>query len=391
MEKCISHLFELVSEYENLIVRITQSPKTEEPIDALKKEAIHIEGQISQGIENLRHQIHIDDRIPSEERENQLNAILNENGINLSQLKIRRRAAIDQVNKELAEMKVQESIEARQRLLGDATKDEIRRTINLKNQNTLAVATDATARLERTRNIIKAQVQESQQSIELMRESTQFLEGINDATSKVESAQNKASRSLARLRVSQNFDKYFLKFSIFVFICSVIFVVISNIRHNVIVDVFTYGYRKLKRKDDKTLTPTPTQQMPSLTPTPTHTQTQTETPKNAPTQEQTEQTEAHKDTEPSYELKHEQTEQTEAHKDTEPSDAATPLHATTEVVTQAEPSNEQIEAEPLDATTQEQMKTPTEADAKLQTERSSEEAETVETEPFEANELNKEL
>ena len=285
MEKCISHLLELVEEFEKILARITQSPKTEEPIDALKKEAIHIEGQISQGIENLRHEVRINDSIPTEERENQLNIILNENGINLSQLRIRRRAAVNEVNKALAEMKAQERIEARQRLLGESTKSEISRAINMKNQNSLALATDATARLERTRNIIRAQVQESQNSIELMRESTEFLEGINDATSKVESAQNKATRSLIRLRIAQNFDRYLLKFSIFIFICSVIFVIHSNLTHNVFVDIVKFGYRTLKKKTSAnqkatgttfTYTPTPTStieesKLYTIKPTPTST------------------------------------------------------------------------------------------------------------------------
>lgn len=251
MENCLNRILELSNEHEQLLNRITESVHTDEPLNLLKREAIRIEGAISSAIEELRLEIHSDDRISSSEREGKLTTLLKENGIDLDQMKIRRRAITNEVNQAMNEIRISKQKENREKLLGNDGKAEVKRILETKNKGALALATETTSKLERTRELIRLQVQESQNSIELMRESTEQLNDINDAINNVENKQRKASLALMKLRIAQNWDRYLLNFSIYVFALSVLFVILSNLTHNIVVDLIKIIYRSIKNRKNK--------------------------------------------------------------------------------------------------------------------------------------------
>lgn len=252
METHINRIIELSNEHEQILNKMSESAHTDVPLNLLKREAIRIEGLISSSIENLRFAIHNDDRISTEHREAKLISLLKENGIDLEQMKIRRRVIINEVNQAMTEIRLKEQKENREKLLGKDSKAEVKKILETKNKGAIALATETTSKLERTRELIRMQVQESQNSIELLKESTEQLNSINESLNNVENKQRKASLALIRLRVAQNWDRYLLNFSRIVFALAVIYVVYSNLTHNLIIDFAKIIYRKIKNRQIKT-------------------------------------------------------------------------------------------------------------------------------------------
>ena len=103
-----------------------------------------------------------------------------------------------------------------------------------KNINSATLATDITSRLERTRELISNQVQASEQSLQIMEESTGELQGINDAAARAGIAQAAASRSILKLRIAQNWDRYLFNASRIIFFLAVIYVIYRKLTFNII-------------------------------------------------------------------------------------------------------------------------------------------------------------
>lgn len=228
MEEKINELKTLAEEFERILVKIAHAPETNENVESLKRSAICVEGKIEYAITELKSLIFRDDRISSDKRLSYLDLQLNQLGINLDQFRIRRRASVNAANVALKEMSRNNAKQTRQLLLGDESKLAIERATRLKSQTASALASETTARLQRTRDLIAQQVSDSEQSINLMVESTAELSNVSDAAIKVENAQSVAVRSLAKLRIYQNWDRWLLYSSFIFFGCAVAFVLLHK-------------------------------------------------------------------------------------------------------------------------------------------------------------------
>ena len=245
MEKEISHLQSLSEEYELGITRLSNAPETGESIDLLKRELISIEGQIDYSIDSLFSCIRKDDKIPSDKRQEKLEGTLNQLGINLDQFRIRRRTTYNAAKETLKKSHEETINQKRQRLLGDESQDEILSTMKQKNISSSALATDITSRLERTRELISNQIQASEQSLQIMEESTNELQGINDAAARAGIAQSAASRSILKLRIAQNWDRYLFNASRIIFWIAVIYVIYRKLTFNIITRFFYFIIKTL--------------------------------------------------------------------------------------------------------------------------------------------------
>lgn len=234
MEKEISHLQSLSEEYELAINRLSSAPESGESIDLLKRELISIEGQIDYSIDCLYSCIRKNDKIPSDKRQEKLESTLNQLGINLDQLRIRRRTTYNAAKEALQKSNEETMSQKRERLLGDKSHEEILSTMRQKNISSSALATDITSRLERTREIISNQIQASEQSLQIMEESTNELQGINDAAARAGIAQSAASRQILKLRIAQNWDRYLFNASRIIFFICVVYVIYRKLTFNII-------------------------------------------------------------------------------------------------------------------------------------------------------------
>ena len=247
MEGVKAELRNLADEFEQNLAKISAPPETQASLDFLKRESVSIEGKIAEARQRLLACIHQDDGIPSDKRQATLETILSQIGVDLEQFRLRRRAAVNAAGLAIAQAKQASLKERRARLLGDETKLELERAANLKNQTAGALASDITARLERTRDLIKSQVAESRHAIDLVRESTEALKGVNYAAMKVETAQTRARRSVMKLRWAQNWDRYLLKSSFWFFALVVCYVVYRGLTRNIVVDLGRVGFRLAKK------------------------------------------------------------------------------------------------------------------------------------------------
>ena len=239
MEEEISHLRSLLEEHELGILRASKAAENGESVDAVKLDLIRIEGSIEYSSQKLLSLIYKDDRIPSEKREEQLQKILSEIGIDIDQMRVRRRSTINAANEALLRVKSDVEKKKREKLLGDSANEEIIRTVDTKNRNTQALASDITERLERTRQIISEQILASEQSLLLMEQSTEELHGVNDAAQKAGIAQSKAQRHIIQLKIAQNWDRYLFKASLYIFAFCVCLVLYRRITRNVVTTVIT--------------------------------------------------------------------------------------------------------------------------------------------------------
>lgn len=233
MDNEIAHLQSLSEEYELGITRLSNAPESGESIDLLKRELISIEGQIDYSTDCLYSCIRRDDRISSDKRQEQLEAILNQLSINLDQLRVKRRTTYNAAKEALKKSNEETLSQKRQRLLGDQSQDEILSTMRQKNINSATLATDITSRLERTRELISNQIQASEQSLQIMEESTGELQGINDAAARAGIAQAAASRSILKLRIAQNWDRYLFNASRIIFFIAVFYVIYRKLTFNI--------------------------------------------------------------------------------------------------------------------------------------------------------------
>jgi hypothetical protein len=235
------------AEIENNLDEIKDAPSSNAPIDPLKRESVRIEGRMRYLVEQLETAIRQDSQIPSDRRASSLATLLSELSINLDDLAVRRRLTVSKATQALADVRSQSVRQARERLLGDDATLELKRTMALRAKSTSTLAADITARLSQTRDLIQAQVAESQRSLELLQQSTAELRGVNDAAGRVEVAQGWAHRTLVRLRIAQNWDRWLFHSSLWFFAIVVVYVIIRGLPRNMFVVVLRLMYRGLKK------------------------------------------------------------------------------------------------------------------------------------------------
>jgi hypothetical protein len=247
MEERKRELRQLAADFESNLAEIVRAPQDELPLEDLKRKSIAIEGRILMASQEFFTCLCEDEAIASTDRSSVYKAALDDLNVNLDKFRMRRREAVQVANVAIMQIKKESGQQARERLLGTESEIEMRRMLQLKNQTKETIASDITRRLEFTRNLLDEQVEASARSVELIRESTSELGGITDIASRVDRAQRKAGRSIVRLRIAQNWDRWLLLGSIWFFGIAVAFVIYRGLTRNVIVDLGRVGFRLGKK------------------------------------------------------------------------------------------------------------------------------------------------
>lgn len=253
MQDFIFKFQELREEHSGIISEIEQNRENADEIIALKREAVRIEGQIRILTEKFKIAIKKDDRIPTNKREEYLNNKLMQLGVNESQLSSRRLAALNVSREARHEAKAYNMKAARERLLEGAAKDDIISATQKRHKSTASIAKDTTKRLERARENLKDQIQQSTVAVNLIKEGSGMLNEVADATSSVDTMQGRARRALKKLKTAQDLDTLILKIAIYFFAVCCVYVVLKRLTNNIITRAIAAIIRKLLKgkKPDK--------------------------------------------------------------------------------------------------------------------------------------------
>jgi hypothetical protein len=246
-ESIISDLSRCLADFDSNLSEIANCPASGAPLDPLKQESVRITLRISDLIDQLKTAIRQDGQIAANRRSSVLSSILSDLSLNVDELSARRRSTVKAATEAISALRAQSAEQARKRLLGDEAALELKRTASLRNRSSSALAAEITARLTETRNLIEAQVTESQHSLELMQESTAELSGVGEAADRVEIAQGRAARSLIRLRIAQNWDRWLLNSALIFFSLVVAYVVYRGLTRNMIVLVVKLVVKGIKK------------------------------------------------------------------------------------------------------------------------------------------------
>ena len=234
MQEIIGKIQELVEDHSAVISDLEQNIKDKEQIFLLKKEAVRIEGQIHILTDKLKILIKKDDRIPTQKRDEYLQNRLYQISASPSQLSSRRLAALKASTISYKETKSLDYKQAREKLFGDLIQEEVCTVTQKRVKSTASVAKETTMRLERARENIKEQIQQSTIAVNLIKEGSALLEDVADTTSNVDSLQTRAQRAMKKLKIAQNWDTLIYKFAIYFFACCCIYVIIKRITNNII-------------------------------------------------------------------------------------------------------------------------------------------------------------
>ena len=200
----------------------------------LKKEAVRIEGQINLLTDKIKILIKKDDRIPTQKRDEYLQNRLYQISASPSQLSSRRLAALKASTISYKETKSLDYTQAREKLFGDLIQAEVCTVTQKRVKRTATVAKETTSRLERARENIKEQIQQSSIAVNLIKEGSALLEDVADTTQNVDSIQSRAQKAMKKLKIAQNWDTMIYKFAIYFFAFCCIYVIIKRITNNLI-------------------------------------------------------------------------------------------------------------------------------------------------------------